>query len=260
MKSGNGIKLVFIVIALVVVVLLLFLGIKAISNKRGKELAGEAKEKVEEVAIEYVANLTTGTGTVYNGTDVLFSKADKQTYKDFDTVYVLNAAYSYAINNGNASADSALYDYVKRTYHYTEFDIVSGEEIRKGVKAIFGEDFKDTSAELFNFAYKFEYDENNDIYIITNNQVGVTSPNYSVYTKAISSVEKNKKVEVDLVVAYVYANNGTYSFTKDVDLKEAVFNSEKFEMDDSKVDTFDHYIVTLTKDGDNYVFESIQKK
>ena len=31
-------------------------------------------------------------------------------------------------------------------------------------------------------------------------------------------------------------------------------------MKDDKVNEFDHYIVTLKKDGDNYVFESIQKK
>ena len=260
MKGKNGLKLVGIVIALVVVVALLFLGLKAISNKKGKEITGDAKEKVETVAVEYIANLTTGTGTIYNGTDVLFSKAEAQTYKDLDKVYVLNAAYSYAINNGKASVDSALYDYVKRTYHYTDCDIVSGEEIRNGVKALFGEDFKDTNAELYGFTYKFIYDENNDIYIILSETVGVSNPNYSVYTKVVSAVEKDKKVEVDLVVAYVYKADNTYSFTKDVNLKEAVFTSAKYEMDDAKVDSFDHYIITLNKDGDNYTFESIQKK
>ena len=260
MKGKNGLKLVGIVIALVVVVLLLFLGIKAISNKKGKEITGEAKEKVETVAVEYIANLTTGTGTIYNGTDVLFSKDEKQVYKDLDTVYVLNAAYEYSVNNGTASVDGALYDYVKRTYGYTDCDIVSGESIRKGIKALFGEDFENTDAELYNYINKFEYDENNDIYIITSDVVGVANENYTVFTKVVSAVEKNKKVEVDLVVAYVYKADDTYSFTKDVNLKEAVFSSEKYEMDDSKVDSFDHYTIVLNKDGDDYTFESIQKK
>lgn len=260
MKDGNTKKLVFIVIALVVVVLLLFLGIKAISNKKGKEVTGKEKEKIENVAVEYIANLTAGAGTIYNGVDVLFSTADKQTYKDLEPVYVLSAAYNYAVNNGNASVDNSIYDYVKNTYHYSEFDVVKGEEIRKGVKVLFGEDFKDTDASMFNYSYKFEYNEDNDIYVITFDQAGVANEAYSVYTKAVSSVAKGDKVEVDLVVAYVYKANDTYSFTKDADLKEAVFTSDKYEMNNDKVDSFDHYTIILNKDGDNYTFESIQKK
>ncbi len=261
MKDGNAKKILPIVIVLIVVALLVLLGVKLIAKKGEKEVTGEKKETVEKLVNNYFTNITTGMGTAFGGTDVLFSKTDKQTVKDFNDVYILNIAFSYVVNEGKGFVGEDINAYIKRQYEYTDFTALQGKEVRSAIKKLFGVDFKDTSAELFNFDYNFVYDENNDIYI--RRFVGTANErttDYLVYAKALKTVEKGDNLEVEVVVAYVYGANKYYSFTKDSNFKNVVFDSDKYEMKDDKVNEFDHYIVTLKKDGDNYVFESIQKK
>ena len=261
MKDGNAKKILPVVIVLVVVALLVILGIVLIGSKKGKEVTGEKKESAEKLVNKYVSNITTGMGTAFGGTDVLFSKSDKQTYKDFDKVYILNIAAAYVVDEGKAVEDEGLTSYVKRNYNYENFMVFKGEDIRNAVKAIFGEKLEDASAELFNFDYAFDYDTQNDIYIRRHvGSVNTRTTDYMVYADAIKTVQKDKNLEVEVVVAYVYGANKYYSFTKDSNFKSKVFESDKYEMPKDKIDEFDHYIVTLKQDGDNYVFESIQKK
>ena len=261
MKDGNAKKILPIVIVLIVVALLVLLGVKLIGKKGEKEVTGEKKETVEKLVNNYFANMTTGMGTAFGGTDVLFSKTDKQTVKDFNDVYILNTAFSYLVNEGKAGVADSINSYINMKYGIKDFTALQGKDVRDAIKKLFGLDFKNTSAELFNFDYNFIYDEDNDVYIRRFvGTVNERTTDYLIYARALKTVEKDKKIEVEVVVSYVYGANKYYSFTKDSKFKSVVFDSDKFEIPKDKVDEFDHYVITLKQDGDNYVFESIQKK
>ena len=258
MKNENSKKIVIIVVALIVCAVLVLAGIKLLG--KGKELTKEKKEEVEKTTINYIANMTGGMGTVFGGEDVLFSKADKQTYKDLEPVFILNAAFNYSVDNG-ASIDSTLDSYVRRVYNYSDFLAFKGEDVRKAVKELFGEDFKNADAEFFNYDYVFHYDSEKDLYIRTYQGASKRSTDYLVYVSPVATTQKKDKVEVEVVVAYVYGAGGYYSFTKDSDLQELVFESEKYEMDKEKIDKFDHFVITYKVDKDKKcTFESIVKK
>ena len=77
--------------------------------------------------------------------------------------------------------------------------------------------------------------------------------------KIIKTTTNNDKLNTELAVAYVYFYNNKYYFTKDANNKEKVYESDKLELQEDKLNEFEHFTITLKKVNDDYVFEKISK-
>ncbi len=253
-------------LAVFVIIILLIVGgfIVVKKMKKNNEVTQEEIKENESLVIDYFTNLTQGYATVYSGIDVLYNNG-KMTVKDLEYGAIINLAIKYAADKGinmtvpqgvlNSLNDSKEFGNIKT---YTAYD---GNKLRDTIKLLFGETEEPMSMiNKVNFLYDFIYVERYDIYLMRKNEKvkDYTNNNYYMDCSLVDQKKEKDKVKTTVAVAYVYNNNGVYTYYKDKEVKQEVSNTSK-EFPKDKIDEFDKFTFTLKKDGDHYIFESIEK-
>ncbi len=266
MKNIDFKKLLVLLGIILVVGLVIFGIVKLTSNKKG---ASEEEVKIlEDIGLTYVARVTEGYTSNYNGIDLLYGNEKEITYEELSTAAVLNLATKY-INNKeleNSVPSSAVAE--AKNMLGSEVDSYSpynGEAIRQAIKELFGVDFANTSAVgETSFGYNFYYVPEYDIYLkgINNTYFDYNYDNdLKFYTVKTKKNKKENTIQIEYAVAYTRVNEDKKrDFATDVNGENIVATLEKEEkFPEDKVKEFEKYTITLKKDGDNYVFESFKK-
>lgn len=256
-------KKLFIFIGIIVGIVAVVLLITNLVKK--DKLTEEETKNVENISINYYANLTEGYATSYGGLDILFQK-DEVTPANLETVEILNTAIKYAVDKGlntpiSETTINALTN--KGTYgNIAEYNIYDAKVIRTAIKELFGiEKYSDESATgNYNFLYDYIYDYDYDLYLVKRNnvkdqKVSAQKVNY----KIISTEKKEDKVVTTIAIAYTYENDSKVMYAKDPE-GVTIISEDASEFPEDKIDEFDKFEFTLKKSTDkNYVLESIKK-
>ena len=269
MKNIDFKKLLVFLVIVLAIGLVIFLVVKAVNKEKGT--SEEETKILEKIGLEYVAKLTQGYVTDFNGVDLLFDN-DQVEYKDLTTSSILNTAMRYVVKeelDNNVSTSSL--DIMNEDFEedISEFSAYNGEAVRQAIKELFGVDFENTdSVSELGFGYDIFYDSDFDIYLKgTNDQYKTPNYNSSVrFYVTKTTKEKQKKeerIKMEFAVAYVKLNetNGKIDFAKDPNgatIVDTLNDTEEFPSD--KADEFDKYSITLKKVDGNYVFESLKKE
>lgn len=260
MKNLDSKKIALLVIIILAIALVVFFVITKGSKKNKENEASKEETTIAENATKYFTKLTYGHGTAYKGLDIIFNK-DSVTYKDLSVGNILTVAYDYAIDNYNSSVSNLLVKDLKANGYDTDnMEIISGENIRNAIKKLFGVDFtdQDFNAEV-NYKYKYYYNSEHDVYLRSTQDTIINSDDSMLTYKIIKTTSKNDKLFTEIAVIYIYKYNGKYYYTKDAQNKEKVYESDKLEPKEDKLNEFNHFTITLKKDKDNYIFEKIEK-
>ncbi len=265
MKNIEWKKLIVLLIIIVAVIGIVVL-IANLLNKDGDVPTNEQKTSAEKLTINNICNLTKGYGTMYDGIDVLFSH-DKVTYEDLSVSNVLNAAVRYAKDNLDTEISPAtIYQIEKATpYRSSVYEFYTGEIIRQAIKELFGVDFENkTSRPEFNYGYSFIYISEFDVYLMTTNEYyKEKDENYGIAYHIISTTKdkKTNNLKTEIAVAFTVINDSKKLFLKEPDADKAVYesNTEDSEIEESKINEFNHYTITLKDMDGKHVFDSIEK-
>lgn len=261
MKKLDNKKIILLVVLILAIALVIFLAIKQSSKKKDGKLANDEETKIAETAtIDYITKLTYGQGTAYNGLDLLYNR-DSVTYDDLTVGNILTTAFEYAVNNSESEVSNTVINALKNDGFNTDnMTIISGSSIRNAIKKIFGVDFdnKDYSAGI-NYKFQYFYNSEFDVYLRSTTELAVNTDNTYLLYKIIKTTTSNNKLNTEIAVAYVYNYNNKYYFTKDANNKEKVYESDKLELQEDKLNEFEHFTITLKKINDDYVFEKISK-
>ena len=269
MKNLDAKKIAIIVAILIVVALVVVLVLK--NGNKQTEATAEETTKLEEITNNYITEMKLGYATEYLGKEKLYSN-DKTTVKDLTDGDILNTAFRY-IENENKDAmiiDEGLQISLKANgYEIANYEtIIKGEEVRKAIKTLFGIDWEDKgyANDSENESYfTFTYDKSLDVYFQAFNE-NYRNVNFnaikSVLTKTIEAT-KNKK-EAKITIAVAFANHITEETLvySDINNKDKVYSTteQTKEIKEDQIDQFTKYTITYKIDGDNYIFESIEKQ
>lgn len=268
MKNIDFKKLLVFLGIIVAIGLVIFL-VTRIGNKEKKTTEEETKI-LEEIGLQYIAKLTQGYITDYNGIDLLYNN-DNVEYKDLSDASILNMAMSYVVKKDlDNSVPTSSLELMAKDYpnSISEYSAYKGESVRKAIKELFGVDYenKEVIGEL-GFGYNIFYNSDFDIYLKgTNDQY--KTPNYDstvkFYVTKTSKIKKKKeeKLKMEFVVAYTRQNDAArIDYAKDpngVTIVATINKEEDFPKD--KANEFTKYSITLKKVDGNYVFESLKKE
>lgn len=261
MKNIDFKKLLVFIMIIVLIVLLVFAGIKFMGKE---ELDETSNKKINDVMNEYFSKLTEGYTSTYNGVDYLYAK-DKTTAADLELKQILNMAIKYASDhNLDISVSIADLENINKEGIYgdiNDYTSYNGEAIREAAKTLFGKELEKTSAISSNgFLYDYYYVPEYDIYLVKRNNVyDLTSNKQKVEYKVISTEKKKDKYITTIAVAYVYKTDNATYYYKDALGKEEISNDSK-EFPEDEINKFDKYKFTLSLDDNgNYIFESVEK-
>lgn len=251
--------LVFLVIVAIIVLVVLF-GVKKVNESKPTE---EEAKTVEELTVDYFANLTAGYSTSYNGLDVLF-KSDKTTYADLSTVSVLSTAISYASEKGlDIAVNESIINSLDTSIYGnpSEYLAYKASAIREGMTKLFGSPIEDRSAaDNIDFLYDYYYVKEHDIYLVKRNKVASASMSQQkIEYSFIETKKKDDKLTTTFAIAYVYNDGNTKKYSANSNGTPLVAKDVN-EFPTDKIDEFDKFTITLKKaDNGEYVFESIEK-
>lgn len=256
-------KKLFILLGIVAVIAVVIILIVNLSGKN--KLTEEETKQIEDVSINYYANLTEGYTTVYGGLDILYQR-DDVTFSSLEDVEIINTAIKYASNTGlDTSVSDAKLKALETTKKYgkiSDYSVYNGESIRTAITALFGDvKYADVSANNnYNYIYDYYYDSSNDVYLVKRNDVqSQTDTAQSIDYQLISTTAKDDKAVVTFAIAYTYTSDSTTIYAKDPE-GETIVSENASEFPEDKIDEFDKYEITLTKTSDGkYVFESMKK-
>ena len=266
MKNIDFKKLLVFLVIVLAIGLVIFAVVKLAGNN--KSANDEETEILEDIGLTYLARLTEGYNSSYNGIDLLYANDKEVKYDQLSASSVLYLATRYIANKeidnvvNSAQVTEARKLIGENAEGYTPY---KGEAIRQAIKELFGVDFDNTSAvDEPGFGYNFYYFPESDIYLKGANYTNLNI-NYDADLKFhIVKTNKNKKdktLQVEYAVAYTMINDEKMrEFATDINGENVVAILEKKEaFPADKVKEFDTYTITLKKDGDNYVFESFKK-
>lgn len=251
--------LVFLVIVAIIVLIVLF-GVKKVNETKPTE---EEAKTVEELTVDYFANLTKGYSTSFNGLDILF-KSDKTTFADLSTVSILSNAITYAseknldiaVNESVVnSLDASLYG------NPNEYLAYQGTAIRQAMTELFGTAIEDRSAaDNIDFLYDYYYVKEHDIYLVKRNKVASASMSQlNIEYSFIETKKKDNKITTTFAIAYVYNDGTTKKYSSNSKGSPIIVEGVN-EFPTEKIDEFEKFTITLKKtDNGKYVFESIEK-
>jgi len=250
-------------ILIIVVILAIIIGAFLLLRKDSKTSKEEPKEAKEINSI--ILSLKEGYGTQYNGKDLLFEE-DKITYDDLSAGNILLTATKYVTDKSIDNAISnAVLDTIEHDYGYTveKYTPYKGEAIRKAIKEVFGKEWEDksTTPEM-NFGYNFIYIKDHDIYLKGKSNTYIPEQdNYHLVTTVVESKKSKDTIETVIAVAYVLKNGDKYAYSDTPSIKKKIVELDELkEIPEDELDNFEQFVITLKKDGDNFVFESIAKK
>ena len=261
MKKFDIKKIGIIIAVIVVVVLAIFLIGKLFKGNVSEESLKQYEERVEK----YYMNLSGGLNTPYNGLEALY-QADEIKAENLSDRQLIRVAISYISGEGKlAGVDNGTLTLLYKD-KYPEIEkstIYSAKEIREAIKVLFGiENFANPTivadaTSLTNYTYLAEEDlylEHGD-YTNSNRDV-----NLAIDYKIVETVAKKDKVVTTVAIAYVQKNEDKKIYASDM-AGEKVVAKDCIEFPSEKIDEFQKYEFTLTKtkDGKNYIFESVKK-
>ena len=260
MKNSRVFKILLIIVIIAAIV-----GIALLIKNKGGKKASEEEVKIAEELMPSILSLKDGYAIKYNGKELLFEN-DKLEYSDLSKGNILLAASSYVVDHKlDNQVQTTILNSIEENYGYAVNDYTpfKGEAIRKAVKEFFNENWQNQSSiDETNFGYNFIYIEEFDVYLKGRNEsFAYPSSDAFVKTLIVETTTDKDDLKVEIAVAYVIKDNGEYQYNKDVQGSKTVYTTKEIEnIDEKKADDFEHYIVTLTKNGDNYSFKSIAKK
>ena len=260
MKDSRILKILLIIVIIAAIV-----GITLLFKNKGGKTASEEETKIAEELTQTVLDLKTGYNIKFNGKELLYEK-DKLTYDDLSRGNILYTASNYVIDHNLAnSVPTNILTAIEEKYNYSmnKYTAFRGEAIREAIKEFFGKEYKNQSAiDEANFGYNFIYIEEYDLYLKGRNESYVLPDGTAfIKTKAIKTTKEKDSLVTEIAVAYVEKVNDVYQYNKDLLGKNTIYEAKSIEdIDSDKEKEFEHYLVTFTKDGDNYIFESIAKK
>lgn len=262
MKESNGKKLLVFILVAVLIVGAIYLAYTMVT-KKAQTPKEEEEVAVEKLSTDYIVNLTLGISTVYNGVDVLYQN-EKTTYEDLNLANILTTATRYVTAEYNTAFDNSLMEGLEKAgYKQRDCTFFKGEDIRKAVKELFGKEWNNSDAiNTEDFVYNYFYVEDFDVYVVKNNAGTSRVDNaLGVDYKIIDTKKKKDKLETVIAVGYTYNNGKNVVYTKDAKQNKVIFKSDKdkYEIPDNLVNEFDQFTITFVKDGDNFVFEKIEK-
>lgn len=266
MKNFDFKKLLVFLVLIAIVGLVIFAIVKL--TTKGKSANEEEMKIIESVGIDYMARLTQGYVSDYNGVDLLYSNEEKVTYDSLTTASILNVASRYVANKeldntlSSDAVDRARAELGPEGDNYTAY---KGEAIRQAIKELFGVDFVNQSAvDEIGFGYNFYYNSTYDIYLKGTNShfAGFNYDNDIRFEiSKTQSIKKGQTLKVEIAVAYTRVNEDQKrDYAKDPNGETIVVTLEQnADFPKDKLTEFEKYVITLKKDGDNYVFESFEK-
>ncbi|MGM9834664.1 MAG: hypothetical protein ACI31M_02645 [Bacilli bacterium] len=280
-------KTIIIIGALLLITIIILISFLITNSNKNKYES--YYDSVEKDVVENVKYLKAQYINDYLGTDLVFKEKKFETKKmsDYEVLsYVIN--YFYLNNITDEIDDETITSLESDLKDNEAYILYKGQTIRDYAKKLLNINFKNASTEASeNEIYNFKYISDKDIYIIT------PSNNYEKYSEiiestdktvnviAIDSVSTSKTIKTTIAVAYTMFvkedNNIVIKYYKDSDLKELVFeinaadlyilNENNELVDNPDVDKienhekdFNKYIVTSTKNGEDFAITSIQKK
>lgn len=262
--KAKAIVAVMVLILAIVGVMVFVLKNKDKDKDTFKDASTEVKEKAEKV-FEYMFYATKGYDSKFGGTDILFSK-DKYEINDLSDASKIKVATNYVMKNMSTSVSNATIEQIVKSekINGSEYTFYEGKDIRDAIKKLFGIDFKNVSViGENNYKYDYVYFENYDLYGVRNNPNDVSSDSvYDVYYKVLNTKEdKDGKVKVEFVIAYVYVDSASnvVKFSTKSDVSDFVYELQNGKASIKDEDKFPKYAMYLTKKDNNYVFESLEK-
>lgn len=258
------IKKIGIILAIVVVlVLAIFLIGKAI---KGGSINKNDLAKYEDRVVNYYMNLTAGYNTSYNGLEALYA-SDETTMKNVTDKQLITVAIDYITKSGiSTSVDYAtmIAIYGDQYPEIKDAMLYNAEDIRKGIKELFGitefanPTIKGDITNLSTYIYLAE----EDLYIISSGDLSqsVISKTQSMDYSVISTEAKKGKIVTTVAIAYRDLQDDNYVYASDR-FGENIVSEKASKFPTDKINKFDKYEFTLTKtkDGKNYIFESVKK-
>ena len=266
MKNFDFKKLLVFLVLIAVVGLVVFAVVKVAT--KGKSANEEELKIIEDVGLDYMARLTQGYVSDYNGVDLLYTNGEKVTYEKLSTSSILNVASRYVSNKeldntmSSIAVDKAKQELGTEGTNYTAY---KGASIRQAVKDLFGVDFVNQSAvDEIGFGYNFYYNSTYDIYLKgTSSQFAGFNYDNDVRFEIskTQSIKKGEQLKVEIAVAYTrYNEEQKRDYAKDPNGETIVVTlDEDADFPKDKLTEFDKYVITLKKDGDNYIFDSFEK-
>ena len=268
MKKIN-VKKVGTVTAIIVAIILLALGAFLIAKSiKDNSTDDKTLEKYENRVVNYYMNLSAGLNTEYSGLEALYA-SDETTLENINNRQMINAAINYLNREGKlTSVDYATLEMLyKESYpKIVTSTIYSAENIRAAIKELFGlENFANPTIEAdetYTTSFIYLYEE--DLYLVCQEQIeSFNDTNKKMDYSVIETTSKNNKIITTISIAYCYIENDKISYASDRFGNNIVttIEYEDSEFPKDKIDEFDKYEFTLskTKDGKNYVFESVKK-
>lgn len=284
MKEKKSLVVIGALLVIAIIILIIFLIANANKDKYSKYY-----DTVEADIVKNVKYLKAQYNNDYLGTDLIFAEKKFET-KKMSNYEVLSFVTNYFYNNNIADEiDEKTLANIENELKDTEaYMVYSGKTIRDYAKRLLNVNFKNASVEASeNQIYNFKYISDEDVYIITPSEYyekyenTTENTDKSVDISVIESVSTSKTIKTTIAVAYTTFtqenNNVMIKYYKDSALKELVFeinaadlytlNENNELVDNPDVDSIDNhqkeftqYIVTSTKNGNDFSITSIQKK
>lgn len=262
MKKFEFKKIGIILAIIIVLVAAIFLIAKLF---KGGSVDNKTIEQYEDATIKYYLNLTAGLNTPYGGLEALYA-TDETKLEDLSERQLINTAISYLQLEGKITPidmGTLRLKYSEKYPYLTKSTIYSAEDIKKAIATLFGiENFaKPTIKSDSTFLTTFEYLSEEDLYLVYMDQANsLVDENYSLDYSIVETESKKDKIITTVAIAYRYKNDESYIYASDRNGAKVV--SEKAsEFPKDEIDKFDKYAFTLTKskDGKNFIFESVKK-
>lgn len=283
-KEKKSLVVIGALLVIAIIILIIFLIANANKDKYSKYY-----DIVEADIVKNVKYLKAQYNNDYLGTDLIFAEKKFET-KKMSNYEVLSFVTNYFYNNNIADEiDEKTLANIENELKDTEaYMVYSGKTIRDYAKKLLNVNFKNASVEASNNQiYNFKYISDEDVYIITPSEDyekyenTTENTDKSVDISVIESVSTSKTIKTTIAVAYTIFtqedNNVMIKYYKDPALKELVFeinaadlytlNENNELVDNPDVDSIDkhqkeftQYIVTSTKNGNDFSITSIQKK
>lgn len=258
------IKKIGIILAIVVVAIL---AIVLISKAIKGNVDEESIKKYEDTTVQYYLSLSAGLNTSFDGMEALY-QVDETKLEDLNDRQILHTAIDYVskeYDNQEHGVDlitiSMLY---KDEYPDIEKSgLYQGKAIRKAIKTLFGIDnFANPTIEAdATFLTNYIYLAEEDIYIVNGDYAtSVRDPELMVDYSIVNTKTKKDKIITTVAIGYAQKTGDVRTYASDM-FGEKVVAEKVSEFPKDKIDEFEKYEFTLTKskDGKNYIFESVKK-
>ena len=256
------IKKVGIVVAIIVVVVLAIFLI-------GKLLKGnvdeESLKQYEKVTIEYYLNLTAGLNTAYDGMEALY-EVDETKLQDITDRQLLHVAIDYITKEGKAtSVDLGTLSMLYKD-EYPEIEksgVYNAKDIREAIKTLFDiDDFANPTIEadatsLTNYIYLSE----EDVYLVFGDYSNsLSDPSLIIDYSIVETTSKKDKIITTVAIGYAQVDGDKKTYATDR-FGNNIVAKDVSAFPTDKIDEFTKYEFSLTKskDGKNYIFESVKK-